>query len=147
MFKTILVAVDGSDHALKAVDIAADLAQKYDAQLLVLSVYKHLSALETTHSLVRAEKELGSAEATLHDIAKDTVKTAKEHAKERGAQKVESFTKEGRPARTIVAFAKEKGADAIIMGNRGLGDITGFMLGSVSHKVSALAECTVITVK
>lgn len=147
MFKTILVAVDGSDHALKAVDIAADLAQKYDARLVLLSVFKHLSALETTHSLVRSEKELGSAEATMHDFAKEAVKTAKERAKERGAQKIESFTKEGRPARTIVAVAKEKDADAIIMGNRGLGDFSGFMLGSVSHKVSALAECTVITVK
>ena len=147
MFKTILVAVDGSDHALKAVDIAADLAQKYDAQLVLLSVFKHLSSLESTHSLVRSDKELGSAEATLRDLAKDAVKTAKERAKERGVQKLESSTKEGRPARTIVAFAKEKGADAIIMGSRGLGDVTGFMLGSVSHKVSALAECTVITVK
>ncbi len=55
--------------------------------------------------------------------------------------------KVGNPARTIVAFAARSGADLIVMGGRGHGDIEGFLLGSVSHKVSNLAECTCMTVK
>jgi nucleotide-binding universal stress UspA family protein len=147
MFKTIVVAVDGSGHAQKAVDLAADLAQKYDAQLLLLSVYKHVSALETTHTLVNPKDAVGPENPTLRDIANDIIAAAGARAKERGTPKVETYVKRGHPARIIVDFAKEKGADAIIMGSRGLGDIGGFLLGSVSHKVNSLAECTCITVK
>jgi nucleotide-binding universal stress UspA family protein len=147
MFKTILVAVDGSDQAQKAVDVAADLAQKYDAQLLLLSVYKHVSALESTHTLVHSKDSVGPRNPTLRDLANEFVKKADERARERGATRIETHVKRGQPARVIVEFAKEKGADVIVMGSRGLGDIGGFLLGSVSHKVSSLAECTCITVK
>jgi nucleotide-binding universal stress UspA family protein len=147
MFKVILVPVDGSKHALKAVDVAADLAQKYAADLLLLSVFRHISNLESTHSLVKTKDEVGSAEATLRDLAREVIDEALARARERGAGKIETFVKRGQPARTIVAFAKSKGADVIIMGSRGLGDMTGLLLGSVSHKVSSLADCTCITVK
>ena len=53
----------------------------------------------------------------------------------------------GNPADEIVEFAKQKQIDLIVMGSRGLSDIKGLFLGSVSHKVSHLAECTCITVK
>lgn len=147
MFKTILVAVDGSKHATKAVDIAADLAQKYAARLLLLTVYKQVSPMETSHTLTKSAKELGASGSALREVGNDIVAAAAARARERGAENVETFVKRGHPSRTIVDFAKEKGADAIIMGSRGLGDIGGFLLGSVSHKVSSLAECTCITVK
>lgn len=51
----------------------------------------------------------------------------------------------GRPDRTIVAMAQELDVDAIVMGSRGLSDMKGLMTGSVSHKVSHVAHCTVIT--
>ena len=47
----------------------------------------------------------------------------------------------------IVAFAKDRGIDAIVMGSRGTGDMEGLLLGSVSHKVTSLAPCTCVTVK
>ena len=49
--------------------------------------------------------------------------------------------------KTIAGLAQDRKADAIVMGSRGLSDIKGLFLGSVSHKVSHLAECTCITVK
>jgi nucleotide-binding universal stress UspA family protein len=55
--------------------------------------------------------------------------------------------KRGQPARTIVSTAEEVQADAIVLGSRGLGDVSGLLLGSVSHKVASLAKCNVITVK
>lgn len=147
MFKTILVAVDGSDQAQKAVDVAADLAQKYDAQLLLLSVYKHVSSLESTHTLVHSKDSVGPRNPTLRDLANEFVKKADQRARECGATRIETYVERGQPARVIVDFAKEKGVEVIIMGSRGLGDVGGFLLGSVSHKVSSLAECTCITVK
>jgi nucleotide-binding universal stress UspA family protein len=147
MFKTILVATDGSEHATKALDIACDLAQKYGARLLVLSAYRHHSSLESTHSLVHGSSEVEPPDATLGRLAREIVDQAVARAREKGAAQVEGLVRRGPLARTIVGVAKDRGADAIVMGSRGLGDVEGFFLGSVSHKVSSLAECTCITVK
>ncbi|NIR29034.1 MAG: universal stress protein [Gammaproteobacteria bacterium] len=146
-FDTILVAVDGSGHAVKAIRLAIELAKRFDSRLLMLSVYKHYSSLESAHSLARAGKLPEPPDVTLRAIGRDAVESAKERAKEAGLKKIEGTVKRGPPARTIVKFAKDKNVDVIIMGSRGLGDIEGFFLGSVSHKVSALAECTCIVVK
>ena len=147
MFKIILVAVDGSDHATKALDIACDLARRYGARLIVLSAYRHHSPLESTHTLVGGSSELEPPDATLGRLAHDIVEAALARARATGAPDVEGLVRRGPPARTIVEVAKDRGADAIAMGSRGLGDVGGFLLGSVSHKVSSLAECTCITVK
>jgi len=147
MFKTLLVAVDGSEHAWKALDLACNLARQTDGRLVVLSVYRHHSPLETTHSLVKGREEIEPPDATLSRLARETVDQAVARATANGVADVEGVVKRGPPARTIVQTAKEHGADAIVMGSRGLGDVEGFLLGSVSHKVCSLAECTCITVK
>jgi nucleotide-binding universal stress UspA family protein len=146
MFESILVATDGSDHAGKALDIACDLAQKYGSRLTILSVYRHHSMPGSTHSMVGGA-EIEPPDATLGKLAREITDTALARAREKGVAQVEGVVRRGPPARTIVQVAKERGADAITMGSRGLGDAEGFFLGSVSHKVSSLAECTCITVK
>ena len=64
MFNNNLFAVDGSDHATKALDIACDLAQRCGSKLIVLSVYRHHSALESTHTLVGGASEIEPPDAT-----------------------------------------------------------------------------------
>ena len=147
MFKKILVAVDGSGHAAKALDAASDLARHYAASLSVLSVYRHHSALESTHSMVRGSEEIDPPDRTLGRLAREIVDTAVERAKSQGVQVSDGLVKRGPPARTIVRTAEELGVDTIVMGSRGLGDLEGHLLGSVSHKVTSLAKCTCITVK
>ncbi|HSR71488.1 MAG TPA: universal stress protein [Kiloniellales bacterium] len=147
MFKTIVVAVDGSDYAGKAADVAIDMAKRYDAKLLVISVYRHISQLESTHSLVRGRFTPEPPDKMMSAFAREAVKWVVKRAKEQGLQKVETKVKRGPIARSIVDYAKEKKADAIVLGSRGLGDVTGMLLGSVSHKVNSLSECTCITVK
>ena len=147
MFENILVATDGSDHADKALDIACDLAQKYGSRLTILSVYRHHSMPGSTHSMVGGAIELEPPDVTLGKLAHEIMDTALARARAKGVPQVEGLVRRGPPARTIVQVAKERGADAIAMGSRGLGDAEGFFLGSVSHKVSSLAECTCITVK
>ena len=146
MFKTILVATDGSEHADKALDIACDMAQKWGSRLIILSVYRHHSMPGSTHSLVGGA-EIEPPDAALGKLAREIMDRATARGRERGVRQVEGLVRRGPPARTIVQVAKERGADAIAMGSRGLGDAEGFFLGSVSHKVSSLAECTCITVK
>jgi len=146
MIETILVPVDGSEQADKAVDYAVDMAQRFASKVLLLCVYRHHSMLEASLSMVRpAEPE--HPDKSLSDYAKDIVAAAKKRAQERGAKEVNGFVKRGQPSRTIVAFAKEHGVDTIVMGARGTGDVESFLLGSVSHKVSGLSPVTCVLVK
>jgi nucleotide-binding universal stress UspA family protein len=55
--------------------------------------------------------------------------------------------REGDPAAAILNLTREENADIIVMGRRGLGDLAGLLLGSVSHNVTHLAECACLTVK
>ena len=147
MLNSILVAVDGSSHAAKALDAAADLAKRYDAELTVVSVYRHHSPQESSLSLVRAEEPAPTPDAALSQRARAIVDAAVQRAAGQGVKVGQGLVKRGPPARTIVQVAKELGADAIVLGSRGLGDLEGHLLGSVSHKVTSLAECTCITVR
>jgi nucleotide-binding universal stress UspA family protein len=145
MFERILVAVDGSEHALKAVDFAVDLAQKYGAELVVVSIYRPLKVPDSTHSLVRARATAQSA-GDLKALAKEVVDEAVERADKLGVP-ASGLVERGHPARTIVETAEKVDADVIVLGSRGLGDIGGMLLGSVSHKVSSLAKCSVVIIK
>lgn len=79
-------------------------------------------------------------------VATDIVSGAGKRAVKQGASKVETLTSVGDPAREIVALAKKRKADMVAMGRRGRGDLKGLLLGSVSHKVSQLADCPCLTV-
>ena len=147
MLNSILVAVDGSAHATKALDAAADLARRYGADLTVLSVYRHHSPLESSLAMVRARDAAPTPDAALSSLAHEIVDAAVKRAESQGVKVGRGLVKRGPPARTIVQVGKEVGADAIVLGSRGLGDLEGHLLGSVSHKVTSLAECTCITVR
>lgn len=143
MFDRILVAVDGSDHALAAVRIAAEVQQKFDSEMFILCVYRHHSLLEASMSMVRPE-DPEILDDSMADAAGEVVEKAKALAAELGAKKIRGFIKSGPPARTIIDFAKKKKANLIVLGSRGLGDVEGYLLGSVSHKVTSLAGCPVM---
>jgi len=147
MFNTIVVAVDGSDHAAKAAEVAIDMAKRYGSKLYVLSVYRHVSQLESTHSLVRGRYTPEPPDTTMSALSRDAVQWVADRAEELGLDNVETEVKRGPISRSIVEYAGEKDADAIVLGSRGLGDVTGMLLGSVSHKVNSLSQCTCITVK
>ena len=89
----------------------------------------------------------GEPQYVLDDMTKEIMEAAKQAAAEAGVETVKTEIKVGPPARTIVDFAKRSEADAIVLGSRGLGDVEGALLGSVSHKVANLAAMTVIAVK
>lgn len=149
MFSKILVAVDGSDHAMRAVEIASDLAEKYGAELTLLSVFRPTRLQESTHSLVRTSRSLEPqhSDDELQEIAQEVVDAGAKVARKHDIPKVDAKVKRGQPSRTIVSTAEEIDADLIVLGSRGLGDVSSLLLGSVSHKVSSLAKCNVVTVK
>jgi nucleotide-binding universal stress UspA family protein len=145
----LLVAVDGSENAGRAVDFAIELARRFDSELIAVSVYKHQTYMESSLSLVQTREVPSPPDKVMHDLAREAVQWAAQRALEAGLAKghVKTLIRRGPPARTVVKTAKRYKVDAIVLGSRGLGDLEGFFQGSVSHKVNALADRTCITVR
>jgi nucleotide-binding universal stress UspA family protein len=145
MFKRIMVPFDGSVGAAQALGKAVELKKLCGAELMILTVYRHHSLLEASFSVQRPG-DRGNIDEIMRDHAKEVAEAGRSLAREAGAEDVHAFIKSGQPARTIIGFAKEHDVDLILLGSRGLGSVEGFLIGSVSHKVTALAECPVMVV-
>lgn len=147
MFERILVPYDGSNGAEQALVKAAELAKLCKAHLTILTVYRHHSMLEASLSMVRNSSDKGgSLDETMRTAAREAADYAKSFAKDAGVENVSAFIKAGQPARTIVAMARDKNSDLIVLGSRGMGATESYLLGSVSHKVTGLATCPVLVV-
>jgi len=145
----ILVGVDGSSASLKAVDLAAGLANKYNAELILLTVVPHFSpgvdpALEEYARVEHIQDpatELGLA------AAKTVLDHARRAAQATGASRIAAEPSFGDPAHEIITAAGDRGADLIVVGSRGHGRLAGLLLGSVAHKVISLAPCPTLVVR
>jgi len=148
MIKKILVPVDGSDHATKAVEFAASMANKYNGTLHILHVVKKREIPKGIRDFMEGEGITESPSSIhLELIAKKVVDMALEAAKNSGIRDATDVVIEGDPAETIITYAKDHEMDIIIMGSRGLGNFKGLVLGSVSNKVCHMSGCTCVTVK
>jgi nucleotide-binding universal stress UspA family protein len=145
MFKRIVVAFDGSKGAEAALRTAADLARVGAAELMILTIYRHHSLLEASFSMVRPETP-ENMDDILRAHAQEVAELGKKIAREAGVEEPRAFIKSGQPARGIVAFAEEHAADLIVIGSRGLGSVEGYLLGSVSHKVTGISDIPVLVV-
>lgn len=146
MFKKILVPFDGSVGAEEALRKAAQLAKLCeDTQITILTIYRHHSMLEASFSMVRAS-DPGSMDDNMREYAREVAEHGKKLLTEEGITNLRAFAKVGQPARTIVAFARQHEHDLIVMGSRGMGSVEGYLLGSVSHKVTGLAPMPVMVV-
>ena len=145
----ILVGVDGSAPSLKAVDFAADLASKYNAELILLTVTPHLSPEHDAAVEEYARSEhipVREAELVL-TTADNLLDKARKKAQAKGAMRISAEPSFGNPAQEIIAAAKDRQADLIVVGSRGHGRLTGLLLGSVAQKVISLAHCPVVVVR
>lgn len=145
----VLAAVDGSEHALRAVRLAADLAARYGAPLHLLHVLTDTRSGRIPRGLEEYERleHVALTEAELLRAAgEQMVETAAEHARAAGAPAVACHVVRGDPAATILAEATAIGADVVVLGRRGLGELSGLLQGSVSQKVAHHATCPVLTV-
>lgn len=148
MFSKILVAIDGSDQSDRAIDVAADVALKYGADVVALCVYRHHSPLESSLSMVRTKTKSGDTpDQALKSYATELATHAKKRLQDAGVKNAEASAKRGQPARSIVEFAEQRNCDLIVLGARGDGDSGGFLMGSVSHKVTGLSKVCCLVVK
>jgi nucleotide-binding universal stress UspA family protein len=175
MIRKIIVPTDGSDHAAKALELAADLAGKYNAGIVILHVLlrdaepgemkalagsgigkETVAELDRLAELPLETEVLTGAYAPLHvmvphnvleEVGKAIAEKARAAAAAKGVSDISVRLVSGDAAKQIVAAAEKENADMIVMGSRGFGDLKGLLVGSVSHKVSHLAPCTCVTVK
>ncbi len=147
MFQNILCAVDGSENALRAAQTAAALASKFNGKLTLITVAKKLEVTEEVKRYMELEHLAGEPQYVLDEMTEKILDQAKDAARDAGLSNVKTEVKDGHPARTITQFAERTKADCIVIGSRGMGDLEGFFLGSVSHKIASLAKCTVVTVR
>ena len=134
MMKNILVPVDGSEGADRAIEKAVMLAETCGAKLNFLYV-ANINQL--------------AINAVLSDAILDSVTKAGNVILEMvpaGVEK-ESFSDTGSPAVVILDFAESNDIDLIVMGSRGLGVVKGVLLGSVSQYVVEQSKCPVLVVK
>jgi nucleotide-binding universal stress UspA family protein len=137
MFRNILVAIDGSRHACDALDLAIDLAQRYQAKLTLLHAFPHVSDLLGT-----PQYEHLLAARTL--IGEQLLESARTQVGD--SVPVETQLIEGPAASAILRVAEHEGYDMIVLGSRGHGQIGGLLLGSVSSAVAQRAQCPVLIV-
>lgn len=145
MFKKILVPTDGSDKAIQAAEVAKNIAQKYNAKIILLHVMQpnynipSFGTVETipvqTVSIADiAEMDKTVLQRTLGCFADTNIA-------------IEMRSEWGHPVERIVAVASEEAADLIVIGNRGMSGLEEFLLGGVSNKVVHEAVCPVLIVK
>lgn len=148
MFQKILVGVDGSDSALKAVDVAADLASNSDGRLLLLHVVQVSAIAEEALNVSATAHLKEDAKGIMERLSQEVLNTARERARRVGLadQKISSMNADGNQAREIIKTAKREKVDLIVVGSRGRGQLEGLLLGSVSQKVSTLSPCPCLIV-
>ncbi len=151
MVRKILAAIDGSEHAWKALDLAADMARQQGAQLIVLHVVRFEPLPDALREFAQAERLSVEEEEGRYlyarSLADQLTRAAEGRARDRGVSAVIGRTVDGRPAEQILEVAGSEHVDMIVMGSRGVSDAKALFLGSVSHKVTNQATCTCVTVK
>jgi nucleotide-binding universal stress UspA family protein len=138
MVSTIAVGVDGSNTAGEAVKMAAEFARRLDAELVLLSAYKHAAGAATGHA--EDEREFASnVEARQREVLARTEDVLREDG-----VRCRSLTAEGDPADVLLRLAEECSADILVVGNKGMHRR---VLGSVPNTVTHKASCSVLIVK
>lgn len=142
MIKTIAVGTDGSDTAKVAVDFAMDMAERYDAKLLVASAYRPVSEGQLRKEKSEAPEDIQWSINPSEEVDA-TLRAVEDEAKERGLSYA-SEARNGDPAEVLCDIAEAHGADVIVVGNKGM---QRRILGSVPNTVAHKAPCSVMVVK
>jgi nucleotide-binding universal stress UspA family protein len=137
MFERIVLAVDGSESAQRALPVAADIASKYGSEVIAVHVLEQQLgrggpiAFETTEEATR--------------VADDAARSLKDVGVSARAEARAALA--GRAAQEIMDVAASEDAGLIVMGSRGMSDWQGLLIGSVAHKVVHLSSVPVLIVR
>jgi nucleotide-binding universal stress UspA family protein len=172
MMRNIAVAVDGSEHAQRAVSLASEIAAKFGSTVHLLHVVHHVkipddfstfieeehvgSGPETTSpvrvaglSLAifgRTRKPVAVTNETLRIIAEKALGPARDEVRAKGVETIKEEVLRGDPAEEILKYLDEKDIDILFTGRRGLSSLEGLVLGSVTTKLCSHSAKPVVTV-
>lgn len=147
MLTKVLVAVDGSESANKALDFALDLAEKYSSLLLILNVFE-LPVYGNPGEPFAVSANLAGLVKDLRKVHEGVLSKALERATTvKPGVRVTTELREGDPKSQIVAVADEGGFDAVVLGHGSEGRLKELFLGGTSERVAHLARCIVMIVK
>ena len=145
MFASIVVGTDGSQTAGEAVRQAVALAKQLGARLDIVSAYEPVSGARLREEAQQVPSDLQWMVNPREDVDA-TLGEAAAAAEEAGVP-AQVYAREGDPADAILDVAEERGADLIVVGNKGMTGARRFLLGSVPNRVSHHAPCSVLIIR
>ena len=144
-FRTVLAAYDGSENSSRAVAVAAALASKFAAKLVVVHVY---SSPVIPYSMAGAPMpNYSELEKAAEDSAKSTLAAGVRIAKELGTEGRGELLEASSTVQALTEFAANEKADLLVVGTRGMTGFKKLILGSVSSGLAAHAHCSVLVVR
>ncbi|MEX0285919.1 MAG: universal stress protein [Paracoccaceae bacterium] len=147
MFEKIVVGIDGSEASEAALRTACDIAGKYGAELHLVhtpepkTVAFAVGAMSGYHAVTTMPSE-----EEVEKAANKIIQSGVDIAQECGCTIAQTHAKRGHPVDEIVACAEGCGADLIVTGRRGLGNLGAMIVGSTSQGIGHNAKCAVLTV-
>lgn len=139
MYASIIVALDGSEQSLLALEHGRAIAESFGSKLVLVHAFPHTSDL-------RDSKEYNTLVALRTKEGQAIIDAAREKLGQTSFE-VEEDLLEGPASEAILSAASIRKCDLIVMGSRGMGSLKGMVFGSVSTKVSQYAPCPVMVVR
>ena len=139
MFNCIVLGLDGSQHSLLALERAKTLAERFGAKLILVHAYPRTSDLRDLEGYDRLVAQRKNAGQEILDSARQLLGE--------GSFELEEDLLEGPATDAILSVAEIRRTDLIVLGTRGMGSVTGLLVGSVSDKVTHHAPCSVMVVR
>jgi nucleotide-binding universal stress UspA family protein len=139
MYASIIVALDGSEQSMLALDHARAIAECFRSKLILVHAFPHTSDL-------RDSIEYNNLVALRIKRGEEIIEAARKHLG-RMSIEVDEELLEGPAAEAILSAAATRNSDLIVMGSRGMGSLKGIVFGSVSTKVAHYAPCPVMVVR
>ena len=137
--KKIMVPVDGSDHAMRAAEYAAQLARQLGSEILLINTHRPFP-------VALGEPYYQKAITKILDKANSLLDPYRAMFKANATPFVDRVL-EGTPGEVIPRVAEIERCDMIVMGSRGHSNLEGLFLGSVTHRVLRSATCPVVVIR
>ena len=142
----IVCPVDFSNCAQQALKYATELAKQFDAEVCIVHAYEDPAAYVTPMPM---SGYVGPGAELLLELRKQLeqrLAQTKDEVEKLGVR-VRSELLEGAPYRVVLDWAKEYGADLIVVGTHGHTGLTHALLGSVTERIVRMAHCPVLTIR
>ncbi len=142
-WKRICCPIDFSDASRAAMEVAADVARRAGAELVLLHAYPIPGYTFPDGSIVASPKMMQD----LADQAQRHLEEWRAAAEQLAAGRVSAEKAVGEPAAEIVSYAKANGVDLLVVGTHGRTGLEHALMGSVAERVVRRAHCPVLTVR